>query len=237
MSDNIQELKDLLLRIKFGIKNYDTEKNGYLVAKDFSAHIALLCHDTANGSGMLKQFFLQDTINFLSSASSGIGVNGINTRSLFLKFVDSNNNAIASFCDCELNGKNILNIEYDGAAKAYLVSVFRDESFPKVTKFISFQDWWIDEKVIKYGNKEYSRQQIIKLVRNKDSGVHKEKNINDKEYQDLKTLNSLYNYTSKWSFNLNCRPIQIEYSGVYEVVRSIASEVVVSIEKYLKEII
>ena len=228
----IAEIQDLLTRLKASIKNYDTEKDGYIFAKDLSNHISLFCHDTSATYSISKQFSLQDKILFLSSSSDSIEVNGIYTSSLMLKFYNKEGVDVRSYSNCSFQGKGIFNFLFE--ASVCLVSVFRDSSFTRISKFITFDEWWNQEKMVRYSDNQYSRQQIVQLIRNKDSGAHKEKNKNDKALIELKSLNSLLNYKDKWAFTSNGKMFEMKYSGIYEVVRSIASELVISLEKYIE---
>lgn len=214
-----REIKELLLRLELSTKNFDD--GYYQVAKDMSNQISLMCHSTANHNSLLKSYQLEKKVKFVSTRSFVV----VGNVKIFLcDLLGYHDNRVLFQARSSEFKNNITcqEIEYS--------SPYHNKSSQIETEELDFDSWW-KEAILQTADKSYNRKELVRFVRNKDCGVHKEKNIKDKEYKKYRDLQkivdnlSVFN-VSKKAVNNYGETINVRYSAVYSVIRSIASEII-----------
>jgi|GEM_PF-4561456 len=149
-------------------------------------------------------------------------------------------------------------MENTGADCGKFISTYERKNPGKIEIRQSFEDWWDKEVILCIEEKEwkkclllvkethilqsrkfsFTRKDIILLIRDKDGGTHHatEKDKEGDNYKKfLKGKEYLENNDKFGIKRTDGEAIKLEYSGIYTIARSIASELIISLEHYLGE--
>ncbi len=94
----------------------------------------------------------------------------------------------------------------------------------------SFELWWNQDHVLHLNNEKYSRKDVVGWARNKACGSHKEKNENDPNLKKYRVLETFLASNKELTF-IYPQPKSLLYSGIYALIRTIAGELIFSLNK------
>lgn len=255
------ELRETLMRMESIVDLYDQDQ--YYLAKDLANIISLLCYDSIKNAKKGVSAYNQGvpiykTQSLLTAHNLKGGIKMHSMAHLNgLNFADKCIIKLCKlYCYGEGQGAIIINNSYlkkdiirTNSTKARFLSFYRnivknntlgnvmqnEERFISATfNIIPFTEWWTKEAVVIYKGKGYSRRDVVQFIRNKDLGSHREKDMCNPELVEYKELNNIFSNAHWYCIkNITSQEIKMDYSGVYEIIRSISAEIILSLKQII----
>lgn len=176
-------------------------------AKRLAVTTRVLIHDTGESKSILGQLNFKNDMNFYNTSFP----------------YDSENLA---------PHHGLVMLKFLSTGGSYVAPLSESTKLPsRLNNYVSFSDWWNEVVINDKEGGSYTREQIVKVLANKDGGAHVDPKI-DEDYDELKKNNRMV-----WVQVISDGATEKE-SGIPEVelhsMRQIAYELIVSIEKKLQ---